>query len=133
MTMRLLALLLLLWAAPALAQTDYAARLTEGDASLADFHFRSGEVLPALRIHYATLGTPRRDGAGRIVNAVMILHGTGGTGRQFPRPPIRQRAVRPRPAARHRPLLCHPPRRHRPRPLVQAERRPSHAFPALRL
>lgn len=82
MTMRWLALLLLLlWAAPALAQTP--AHLTEGDVTLADFHFRSGEVLPALRIHYTTLGTPRRDGAGHIVNAVMILHGTGGTGHQF--------------------------------------------------
>jgi homoserine O-acetyltransferase len=80
---RLLALLLLLCAAPALAQTDWAARLSEGDVTLGDFHFRSGETLPALRIHYATLGTPHRDAAGRIDNAVMVLHGTGGSGRQF--------------------------------------------------
>ena len=80
---RLLALLLLLCAAPAAAQTDWAARLTDGDVTLGDFHFRSGETLPALRIHYATLGTPHRDAAGHVDNAVMILHGTGGTGRQF--------------------------------------------------
>jgi homoserine O-acetyltransferase len=80
---RLLALLLLLCAAPALAQTDWAARLSEGDVTLGDFHFRSGETLPALRIHYATLGTPHRDAAGRIDNAGMVLHGTGGSGRQF--------------------------------------------------
>ena len=81
--MRWLALALLFLAAPAAAQTDWAARLTEGDVTLADFRFRSGETLPELRIHYATLGTPRRDAAGHIVNAVMVLHGTGGT-----RPPV---------------------------------------------
>ena len=68
------------------AQTDWAARLTEGDAILRDFRFGSGERLPELRLHYATLGTPRRDGEGRIVNAVMVLHGTGGSGRQFLQP-----------------------------------------------
>jgi homoserine O-acetyltransferase len=83
--LRLIALLVaaLLGMAPALAQTDYAARLTEGDVTLRDFRFRSGETLPELRLHYATLGTPRRDASGRIVNAVMVLHGTGGSGRQF--------------------------------------------------
>jgi homoserine O-acetyltransferase len=79
----LLALLVLLVAAPAAAQTDWAARLTEGDVVLSDFRFRSGEALPELRIHYATLGTPHRDAEGRIDNAVMVLHGTGGSGRQF--------------------------------------------------
>src|SRR5687767_9793498 len=77
---------LLLAAAPAAAQTDYAARLTEGDVVLRDFRFASGERLDALRIHYATLGTPRRDRQGRIVNAVIVLHGTGGSGRQFLQP-----------------------------------------------
>jgi homoserine O-acetyltransferase len=50
------------------------------------FRFRSGESLPALKLHYYTLGTPRRDAGGRIVNAVLILHGTGGSGRQFAAP-----------------------------------------------
>ena len=72
--------------APASAQTDYSARLTEADVSFRDFRFRSGEQLPELRLHYATLGTPRRDRRGRIVNAVMLLHGTGGSGRQFLQP-----------------------------------------------
>lgn len=76
-------LLLLVLAAPASAQTDWAARLTEGDVALRDFRFRSGETLPELRMHYATLGTPHRDARGRIDNAVMVLHGTGGSGRQF--------------------------------------------------
>jgi len=84
--MRLLALLLAalsLVAAPAAAQTDYAAQLREGDVVLRDFRFGSGEALPELRMHYAALGTPRRDAEGRIDNAVMVLHGTGGSGRQF--------------------------------------------------
>src|SRR5215210_7257908 len=79
----LLGLLALAWAGAASAQSDYAARLREGDAVLRDFRFGSGERMAELRIHYATLGTPRRDAAGHILNAVMVLHGTGGSGRQF--------------------------------------------------
>jgi homoserine O-acetyltransferase len=56
------------------------------DFTIRDFRFRSGETLPELRIHYYTLGQPRRDAQGRIANAVLILHGTGGTGRQFMAP-----------------------------------------------
>ena len=55
----------------------------EGDFTARNFRFRSGETLPELRLHYTTLGTPRRDAAGRVTNAVMVIHGTGGTGRQF--------------------------------------------------
>jgi homoserine O-acetyltransferase len=58
----------------------------QGDFIIRDFHFRSGERFPELRLHYMTLGTPRRDAAGEIVNAVLILHGTGGSGAQFLRP-----------------------------------------------
>jgi homoserine O-acetyltransferase len=47
------------------------------------FHFRSGETLPELHINYTMLGQPHRNGRGEIDNAVMVLHGTGGTGRQF--------------------------------------------------
>ena len=56
---------------------------TQGDYLAADLTFSSGETLPALRLHYTTLGTPQRDAAGVVRNAVMILHGTGGTGRAF--------------------------------------------------
>ena len=55
----------------------------EGDFVVRDFHFNSGEVLPELRLHYTTLGAPARDASGRVTNAVVILHGTGGSGRQF--------------------------------------------------
>jgi homoserine O-acetyltransferase len=55
----------------------------EGDFVVRDYVFASGERLPAVRLHYRTLGTLRRDERGRTTNAVLILHGTGGTGRQF--------------------------------------------------
>ena len=48
-----------------------------------DFQFRSGESLTEIKLHYATLGLPQKDAAGHVRNAVLILHGTGGTGRQF--------------------------------------------------
>lgn len=82
----LVALLLLAWSAGAGAQTDYAAQLKQGDAVLRDFRFGSGERMAELRIHYATLGTPRRDSRGAVTNAVMVLHGTGGSGLQFLQP-----------------------------------------------
>ena len=58
----------------------------EGDVILKDFRFRDGERLPELRMHYTTLGQPHRNAAGRIDNAVVVLHGTGGDGHQFLRP-----------------------------------------------
>lgn len=58
----------------------------EGDVTLREFRFRSGESLPEVRIHYTTLGSPHRDAAGAIDNAVMVLHGTGGSGKQFLQP-----------------------------------------------
>ena len=58
----------------------------EGDYVARDFAFRSGEKMAELRLHYTTLGAPQRDAAGRVTNAVMILHGTGGSGQQFFRP-----------------------------------------------
>lgn len=75
-----LAALALCLAAPALAAPP---PVTEADFTARDFRFASGETLPALTQHYRTLGTPRRDAAGTVINAVMVLHGTGGTGAQF--------------------------------------------------
>ena len=59
---------------------------TEGEYVTQNFHFRSGETLPSLRLHYTTFGAPRRDASGRVTNAVMILHGTTGSGKQFVSP-----------------------------------------------
>lgn len=57
--------------------------VVEADFVMKDFTFTSGEKLPELRIHYRTLGTPRKDAQGVVRNAVLIMHGTGGTGGQF--------------------------------------------------
>jgi homoserine O-acetyltransferase len=75
---------LLLGAARAWA-ADYP-QPVEGDYLIHDFRFASGETLPQLRIHYRTLGTPRTDAHGVVRNAVLITHGTGGSGAQFIRP-----------------------------------------------
>src|SRR5258708_33211621 len=55
----------------------------EGDYVSADFHVRSDETLLELRLHYSTLGTPARNANGQVTNAVMLLHGTTGSGTQF--------------------------------------------------
>ena len=55
----------------------------EGDYIARNFKFESGETLPELKLHYRTLGTPRKDASGTVRNAVLIMHGTGGTGSQF--------------------------------------------------
>ncbi|HJY42353.1 MAG TPA: alpha/beta fold hydrolase [Steroidobacteraceae bacterium] len=67
----------------------------EGDFVLKDFHFASGETLPELRLHYRTLGTPQRDARGVANNAVLIMHGTGGSGAQFLRPEFSGELFRP--------------------------------------
>jgi homoserine O-acetyltransferase len=75
-------------ATAALAQAPAPAPLQTqaGDFTVKDFHFKSGETLPSLRLHYTTLGKPVRDAQGHVTNAVLILHGTGGDGHQFERP-----------------------------------------------
>ena len=53
------------------------------DYTIHNFRFASGETLPDLRIHYITLGKPRRDASGLVRNAVLVLHGTTGSGSGF--------------------------------------------------
>ncbi|HXZ18407.1 MAG TPA: alpha/beta fold hydrolase [Candidatus Acidoferrales bacterium] len=83
-TVRIFALAILL-AAPAWPQ-QAAPTPEEHDYIARDFHFKSGETLSELRLHYMTLGKPVKDASGRVTNAVLILHGTGGSGRQFLQP-----------------------------------------------
>jgi homoserine O-acetyltransferase len=88
--MFLLLAALALQASPATAPPPPPAAMSwptwEGDVTLTDFKFRTGETLPRLNMHYTTLGEPHRNAAGEIDNAVMVLHGTGGSGQQFLRP-----------------------------------------------
>jgi homoserine O-acetyltransferase len=78
-------ILLVLWSGAAAAQTAPAPRYTpaEGDYVGGPLAIESGGTLPELRMHYRTLGTPARNAEGHVTNAVMILHGTGGTGATF--------------------------------------------------
>jgi homoserine O-acetyltransferase len=58
-------------------------KILEGDYVIDNFKFASGETLPELRLHVTTLGKPHRDAQGHVDNAVLILHGTGGSGHNF--------------------------------------------------
>lgn len=76
-------LLIFLFVLSAAAQNAPAVQPAEGDFIVRNFQFRDGETLPELRLHYATLGKPARDAAGKISNAVLILHGTTGSSRNY--------------------------------------------------
>src|SRR5262245_43579151 len=78
---------LLLAATPAWSETTWPNQQS-GDGVLKDFRFASGEVLPELKLHYVTLGAPRRNPTGEIANAVLLLHGTGGTSQAWLRPTL---------------------------------------------
>ena len=85
-TLRILPLSLSILAASFASAADYPTP-TEGDYIIRDFKFASGESLPELRLHYRTLGKPEKDAQGKTTNAVLIMHGTTGSGAQFvPRP-----------------------------------------------
>jgi homoserine O-acetyltransferase len=74
-----------------MATDDPAARwphYREDDFIIRHFTFTSGEVLPALRLHYRTMGVPRRDASGTIVNGVLLLQGNTGTGANWLRPSL---------------------------------------------
>ncbi|HAK07700.1 MAG TPA: hypothetical protein DCO65_10635, partial [Spartobacteria bacterium] len=78
-------LIFLVAAASEISAADYSAP-AEGDYTIRDFKFASGETLPELRIHYRTLGKAEKDAQGETRNAVLITHGTTGSGAQFIRP-----------------------------------------------
>ncbi len=76
-------MLVLFQECPAAGQQTATPATTESDFVVKNFQFRSGESLPELRLHYTTLGKQAKNAQGRVSNAVLILHGTGGTGYQF--------------------------------------------------
>jgi homoserine O-acetyltransferase len=82
---RIFVALLLVAVANIASAADYPTP-TESDFTIRDFKFQSGETLPELRIHYRTLGKPDKDAQGKTTNAVLIMHGTTGSGAQFIRP-----------------------------------------------
>jgi len=82
---RIFALLFSTLAAGFASAADYPPP-TEGDYTLRNFKFTSGETLPELRLHHRTLGKPEKDAQGVTRNAMLIMHGTTGSGAQFIRP-----------------------------------------------
>src|SRR5690349_13255096 len=80
---------------------DYPAP-AEGDYVIRGFKFTSGETLPELRIHYRTLGKAEKDAEGKTTNAVLIMHGTTGSGAQFIRPEFAGELF-----GKDQPLGCH--------------------------
>ncbi len=80
--LRIFTLTFFLLAASFASAADYPAP-TESDFTIRDFKFASGETLPELRLHYRTLGKPEKDAQGKTTNAILIMHGTTGSGAQF--------------------------------------------------
>lgn len=66
-----------------------------GDFVAHDFDFSNGTTLPEVRIHYTTLGTLQRDAQGHATNAVLLLHGTTGTGRTYLAPAFQHELFAP--------------------------------------
>jgi homoserine O-acetyltransferase/O-succinyltransferase len=60
----------------------------EDDFVIRNYVFRSGEILPELKLHYRALGTAKRDAAGKIINGVLLLQGNTGTGANWLRPSL---------------------------------------------
>ena len=83
MTRILFAACVLAFSANSFAQSLPYPAPVEGDFVARDFAFGSGERLPEVRIHYRTVGAPRKDADGVVRNGVLILHGTGGSGGGF--------------------------------------------------
>ena len=83
MIARILLGILALFAAPLAASAATFTTPVDGTYTVPSFAFTDGETLANLRLHYVTIGTPARDAAGHVTNAVLIMHGTGGTTKQF--------------------------------------------------
>ena len=83
--LRIFAFVLSFVAICSLRAADYPPPI-EGDYTIRDFKFASGETLPELKVHYRTLGKAEKDAQGKTINAVLIMHGTTGSGAQFIRP-----------------------------------------------
>jgi homoserine O-acetyltransferase len=88
MLLRVLSFLFALSIAPvALAQTSWPNQ-QENDFHIKNFKFASGETLADLNIHYMTIGTAKRNAAGDITNAVLLLHGTGSSSKLWLTPSL---------------------------------------------
>ena len=74
--------------AAASARAQPALRITESNFNLHSVRLNNGETMDLLRLHYTILGQAQRDASGRIINGVMLLHGTTGNGKNFLTPSL---------------------------------------------
>ncbi|MEO6805621.1 MAG: alpha/beta fold hydrolase [Edaphobacter sp.] len=83
-----LALFVALTLRPATLQAQPASRWSpqDGNYTIKNFHFKDGETIPELKLHYITLGKPHRDAAGHTDNVILLLHGTGGNAHSLMNP-----------------------------------------------
>ena len=120
-----------------MAKTDQAAnsRPKPNDAfvELHDFVFDDGETLASLKLHYLTLGTPRRDASGAIANGVLLLHGTAGSAADLAQAAFFDALYGAEEPLRPQPIFSCDPRRYRRWGLKQTIGRIAHPFPSLRL
>src|SRR5262245_56437932 len=99
----LFAVCLSLATSAAVAQTSWP-NFKEADYVIKDFRFNSGETLPELKLHYRTLGMAKRNAQGEIINGVVLLHGTSGSGSSWLLPSLADelfKAGQPLDAAEH--------------------------------
>ncbi|MBV9587580.1 MAG: alpha/beta fold hydrolase [Alphaproteobacteria bacterium] len=83
-----LSALLIAAATPVFAEEPKWPNYQEADFTVKNYIFKSGESLPEVKLHYRTLGTPKHDGSGAIVNGVLLLQGNTGTGANWLRPSL---------------------------------------------
>ena len=111
----------------------WTAQANEGTFTVSDFLFSDGETLRAVHLHYRTLGSPHRGPDGHIDNAVLLLHGTGGSSKSFLIPTFADVLFGPgQPLDIQHYYLIFPDEIGHGR-IEQTLRRPAHALSALRL
>jgi homoserine O-acetyltransferase len=81
--LKLVALMAVALLTPSLAHAADETQPHEADVEVHDFTLQDGQRLPILKLHYTTLGTPKRDASGKVINAVVLLHGTTQTSKVF--------------------------------------------------
>jgi homoserine O-acetyltransferase len=98
MSVRELIVLMLLTAAPPAVAQETAAHppgYQEADYTIPNYTFTSGETLPSVKLHYRTIGTPKRNADGLVVNGVLLLQGNTGTGANWLRPTLADELFKP--------------------------------------
>ena len=78
----ILIILIILFTQVTKGQLNYSTPI-EGDYVVDNFQFKSGENLAKLNLHYTTIGKITYGTDGRVNNAILIMHGTTGSGTGF--------------------------------------------------